>query len=1036
MKKIFLFLSALVIIINISIAQETFPVNGTSNKNHNYYAFTNAKIFIDHEVIINKGILLIKDGVIVGVGEKINIPKGTVVYDLKGKFIYPGLIDAYTNYGIPEPKPGSRNRGNPQMESNIKGAYGWNQTIKADVEANKIFSDDSNAAEELRKMGFGAVLTFHKDGIVRGSATVVTLGDGRENELIIQDKAAAMYSFDKGSSTQDYPSSLMGAIALLRQTYLDADWYKKDKTLPTGQAGRKEYNISLESFNNLQTLPQIMEVTDKLSALRADKIGDEFKVNYIIKGCGNEYQRMDDLKATYCKFIIPLNFPSTYDVEDAYDANNISLADLKHWEMAPANPYAFQQYFIPFAITTADLKDKKDFWKNLRKAIACGLTEKQALKSLTTTPAELLNLSDKLGKLKAGMIANFIITSGNLFEEKTVIHENWIQGKSYKITDYNITDIRGTYDLIYGNDRVSRELKIEGEVDKLKGTILLDTAKTPATITILGSSISISFTPKDVSGSIRLSGTFTTEPLKMAGKGQTPDGEWIDWNATYKSPFVSEIKKDSIKKDSIKKTVANIGQVTYPFGAYGKKLEDRDLFNQIVYDFKTRYNAILIKNVTVWTNEQEGVLKNQSVYITEGRIVRIADNIDAPKLAFAKVIDGTGKHLTAGIIDEHSHIAMSNGVNEGTQASSAEVRVGDIINSEDINIYRQLAGGVTTSQLLHGSANPIGGQSALIKLRWGKSPEEMKYAKADGFIKFALGENVKQSNWGELNVIRFPQTRMGVEQVYYDYFTRAKEYDAKQKAFKILPEKAKISSTPFRRDLELEAIAEILNKKRFITCHSYVQSEINMLMHVADSVGFKINTFTHILEGYKVADKMKAHGVGASSFSDWWAYKMEVKDAIPYNAALLTQMGITTAINSDDAEMGRRLNHEAAKCVKYGGLTEEEALKLVTLNPAKLLHIDNRVGSIKVGKDADVVLWSDHPLSVYAKAEKTIIDGLIYFDIEEDAILRTDMQKERARIIQKLLAEKKSGDKTQKSFAKKQKLYECETMELNYMTED
>jgi len=408
MKKTFLFLSALVIIINTSIAQETFPVNGTSNKNHNYYAFTNAKIFIDHEAVINKGILLIKDGVIVGVGEKLNIPKGTVVYDLKGKSIYPGLIDAYTTYGMPEPKPSSRNRGNPQMESNIKGAYGWNQAIKADVEANKMFSDDSNAAEELRKLGFGAALTFHKDGIVRGSATVVALGDGRENELIIQDKAAAMYSFDKGSSTQDYPSSLMGAIALLRQTYLDADWYKKDKT-------KKEYNISLESFNNLQTLPQIVETTDKLSALRADKIGDEFKINYIIKGCGNEYQRMDDLKASNCKFILPLNFPVAYDVEDAYDANNISFADLKHWEMAPANPFAFQQYLIPFAITTADLKDKKDFWKNLRKAIAYGLTEKQALKSMTTTPAELLNLSDKLGKLKAGMIANFIITSGNFF---------------------------------------------------------------------------------------------------------------------------------------------------------------------------------------------------------------------------------------------------------------------------------------------------------------------------------------------------------------------------------------------------------------------------------------------------------------------------------------------------------------------------------------------------------------------------------------------------------------------------------------------
>ena len=295
----------------------------------------------------------------------------------------------------------------------------------------------------------------------------------------------------------------------------------------------------------------------------------------------------------------------------------------------------------------------------------------------------------------------------------------------------------------------------------------------------------------------------------------------------------------------------------------------------------------------------------------------------------------------------------------------------------------------------------------------------MKYAKADGFIKFALGENVKQSNWGDNNTIRFPQSRMGVEQVYYDYFIRAREYDRKQKAFAALSDKMKATAEPIRRDLELEAIAEILNKKRFITCHSYVQSEMNMLMHVADSMGFTVNTFTHALEAYKIADKIKARGTGASTFSDWWAYKMEVQDAIPYNASLLNEMGIVTAINSDDAEMGRRLNQEAAKTIKYGGMSEEDALKLVTLNPAKLLHISDRVGSIKVGKDADLVLWSDHPLSIYSHVEKTIIDGQLYYDQEEDKLLREDMQKERTRIIQKMMAEKKVGEATQPVSLKK-----------------
>ncbi len=1024
MKKIILLLIAISYSVVI-LAQETFPINGTSNKNHVIYAFINAKIIVDADQSIDNGTLIIKDGTIFAVGTKINLPQGAVIFDLKGKSIYPGLIDAYSSYGMPEVKRSSGG-GYPQIESNTKGAYGWNQAIKSETEAIKMFAKDSKSADEFRKLGFGAVLTFQKDGIVRGSASVVSLSDNRENELILNEKAAAMYSFDKGTSGQDYPSSFMGSIALLRQTYLDANWYKSDKT-------KKEFNISLDAFNLLQPLPQLFESNDKLNALRADKIGDEFKVKYIIKGSGNEYQRLEDIKATGCKFILPVNFPMAFDVEDAYDANYVSLSELKHWEMAPVNLFAMEKNGVVFAITASDLKEKKDFWKNVRKAISYGLSEKQALRSLTSIPAEMLNLSDKIGKIKEGMIANFIITSGNLFDEKTIIYENWIQGNVYKINDYNTIDIRGNYDFSYGPERVLHQLKVEGELDKLKATLYTDTAKTAVNISITGNLVSMSFNTPISGGTIRLSGNISTDSLKMTGTGQTPEGAWINWNASYSGTLiVAAVKKDSIKKDSTNKEGIKFGRVIYPFCAYGKQSDDREGFSKYVNDFKTRYEAVLIKHVTVWTNEAEGVLKNQDVYITEGRIVRIADDIGAPKLAFAKVIDGTGKHLTAGIIDEHSHIALSS-VNEGTQASSAEVRMGDVINSEDINIYRQLSGGVTTSQLLHGSANPIGGQSAIIKLRWGKSPEEMKFENADGFIKFALGENVKQSNWGDANTIRFPQSRMGVEQVFYDCFTRAKEYEAKQQAFAALSEKAKAKTIPFRRDLELEAIAEILNKKRFITCHSYVQSEINMLMHVGDSMGFHVNTFTHILEGYKVADKMKAHEAGASTFSDWWAYKMEVKDAIPYNAALLSKAGIVTAINSDDAEMGRRLNQEAAKAIKYGGLSEEEALKLVTLNPAKLLHIDKKVGSIKVGKDADLVLWSDIPLSVYAKVEKTIIDGQIYFDAEEDIKMRSEIQKERARIIQKMIEEKKGGAPTQKPVMKRKQLFECDSMQEDYL---
>ncbi|OPZ16344.1 MAG: hypothetical protein BWZ05_01962 [Bacteroidetes bacterium ADurb.BinA245] len=384
----------------------------------------------------------------------------------------------------------------------------------------------------------------------------------------------------------------------------------------------------------------------------------------------------------------------------------------------------------------------------------------------------------------------------------------------------------------------------------------------------------------------------------------------------------------------------------------------------------------------------------------------------------ARVIDGTGKHVSAGIIDEHSHIAAAS-INEGAQSVSSEVRIGDNMNPEDVNIYRQLSGGVTTSQILHGSANPIGGQSQLIKLRWGANAEDLKFKGADGFIKFALGENVKRSNF---NIpggnTRYPDTRMGVEQVFVDAFTRAKDYQKEWDAYNSEKEKLVKAKKPLtglnapRKDLELEALVEILNNKRFITCHSYVQSEITGLIEVADRMGFKVNTFTHILEGYKVADKMLKHGANASTFSDWWAYKVEVEDAIPYNAAIMHKTGLNVAINSDDAEMARRLNQEAAKTMKYGGLSAEEALNLVTINPAKMLHVADKVGSIKVGKDADVVVWSDSPVSIYAKSLFTIVDGTVYFDREKDEQMQKEVALEKARLIKKLIGEKRSGSFT------------------------
>jgi imidazolonepropionase-like amidohydrolase len=991
MKKLFIIILNIFLLSPFIFAQtQTFPRNGVQDERLDLYAFTNATIITDANNMLEGATLIIRGSVIESVGKGLLIPQGATVVDLKGKRIYPSMVEAYSNYGVPEPvRAGAGGfRGEPQPETKKKGAYNWNQAINPEVDAANGFSINNTAAEELRKIGFGSVVSHVQDGIVRGTSALIALMDGKDQDALLKSKVSSHFSFSKGTSTQDYPSSPMGSVALLRQTFLDADWYKKAK-------GKTEFNISLDAFNNNQGMPQVFEVSDKLGVLRANKIGKEFGIQYVIKGMGDEYQRLDEVKAAGVSLILPLNYPVTPDVEDPFDEKNVSLSEMKHWEMAPSNAGVLSKAGINFALTTSNLKSKGDFMANLRKAIENGLDEKTALAALTSTPASMMKVDNLVGSLKVGTLANFLITSDNLFKDGNVIYENWVKGKRYVISDMNVKDLRANYDLTI-NDNSKLRLNITGKPDKPEYQILVtDSIKVTPKVTRTGDMLTILYKldAKKDKGDSRIAAYFDGKNIK--GDGVDAEGKPISFVANYKEAM----KETPAKPDTAKKAKIEMGKIVYPFSGYGSET-------------KPQAETILVKNATVWTNEATGVVQNADVLIQNGKIAQFGKNLST---VGAKVIDGTGKHLTNGIFDEHSHIALYS-INEGSQSVTAEVRMEDVINSEDINIYRQLAGGVTSSQLLHGSANCIGGQSAVIKLKWGEAPDALRIPNMDGFIKFALGENVKQANWGDRARVRFPQTRMGVEQIMMDAFVRAKEYE---KAMK------NVGGLPVRRDLELDALVEILNKKRFITCHSYVQSEINMLMKVADSLGFKVNTFTHILEGYKVADKMKAHGVNASTFSDWWAYKMEVKEAIPFNAALMTKVGVNTSINSDDAEMARRLNQEAAKTVMYGGMTEEEAWKMVTLNPAKMMHLDNRLGSIKTGKDADVVLWNNNPLSVYAKPEKVIIDGAVYFDIEKDLLLRTEIKKERNRLIQKMLASKAGGNPTAKPEIKKPRQFHC-----------
>ena len=974
----------------IAQAQDYFPTNsGIKTTKNTTVAFINAKIHVTPAQIINRGTLLLKDGKVLAVGKKIPIPKGAKTVNLSGKYVYPSFIEVYSDFGIKKPKKPSNAGNTRQYEANRKGYY-WNDHIRPETNAFAHFTYDGKKASALLKAGFGVVNTHLKDGIISGSGVLVALNSNSTNAYRILDpKSAQYFSLSKSSmSRQAYPTSFMGKTALLRQVYMDVNWYE------TGNV--KNRDMSLEALISNANLSQIFDTNgSNLNAIRMDKVGDENGIQYSFVGSGHEYENMAEIKSLNATMIVPINFRKAYDVSNPYLANELELNDMRRWNQEPSNLSTLAKNKVNFTITSHTLKSKTDFLKNLQKAISYGLSETKALEALTTLPAKLLGKSNTLGSLKPGSHANFLISSGAIFDKNTIIYENWVQGNKHVIHNMNLRDARGNYTLNYNNKTLN--LVITGTVEKQKGALKQETKSLKSKFSFKNNWVQITLNNEDDRKQFtRFIGRYSEKEHSFSGKVVDENGNESTWSA-YQNR--SKIAKPTAKKNKVKKTTPFVAPVTFPNVGYG-------------FVNKPKQETILFQNATVWTSEKEGILQNTDVLLKHGKIAQIGKNL---AIRGARTIDATGKHLTAGIIDEHTHIALSSS-NESGHNSVAEVTMEDAINPADMNIYRNLAGGVTSAQLLHGSANPIGGRSAIVKLKWGETSENMVYKNTPKFIKFALGENVKQSRY--TSSFRFPQTRMGVEQVYVDYFQRAKEYAV-----------MKNSGLPYRKDLELEVLAEILNKERFITCHSYVQSEINMLMKVAERFDFKINTFTHILEGYKVADKMKAHGVGGSTFSDWWAYKYEVNDAIPFNAAIMHNQGVTVAINSDDREMSRRLNQEAAKTIKYGGLSELDAWNTITINPAKLLHLDAQTGSIKVGKDADVVLWTTHPMSIYAKAETTIIDGTVYFDLAHDLAKREAIKKERSMLMNMMLHEKNNGAQVQAPKKNVKREFHCDTEE-------
>ncbi len=995
MRKISTLLIIILFPFLVLAQQQTKPVEGLRDNPPKVYAFTNVKIVQMPGKVIERGTIVIRDGVIESVGTNVQIPSDAQVIDLSGKIIYPGFIDLYTNYGLPKPRERAQavsQQTQEQQRPEVKkqGAENWNPNVFSSKLALDEFFPDPKEAERLRAQGFTVVLSVPQEGIFKGKSVLVTLADGKTpNDVVIKPAVAQHIAFIRGFGRDVYPNSLMGNIALIRQTFFDAQWYASawDAFSKNPSLQKPEVNSSLEALQStLKGEPVTFESSDELDFLRCAKIAKEFSLNAWIVGSGYEYRRVEAIKNTGYPVILPVNFPKPPDIENPDDAEQIDLRTLKHWYNAPENPKKLNEAGITFAFTTYRLENSSDFLKKVREAVERGLSEDVALSALTVTPARFLGLDNLLGSIEPGKMANLIITDKNIFDDEAKILQVWISGEKYDVEGMPEFDPRGEWRAQLNGDTLN--LSITGQIKNLRGKVTKGTKSVNfLKVSLFDNNLTLAFNGDSVgiNGIVRISAF--VKKGRIDGYAELLSGERLVFSAVK----ISEPRDE--RQPRIKKVKFEPLPVTYPDGVFGfSKLPEQPEY-------------ILVKNATIWTCSNLGKLENADMLIRRGVIDKIGKNLEAPKGAV--VIDATGKHVTPGIIDAHSHTAIAGGVNEATQAITAEVRIQDVINSDDINIYRQLAGGVTVANVLHGSANPIGGQNAVLKYRWGSLPDELIFKEAPPGIKFALGENVKQSNWGDRYTTRYPQTRMGVEQIIRDAFKAALDYEKAWETYK--QESKKKVLIPPRRDLQLEALLEVLKGKRLVHAHSYRQDEILMLLRVAEDFGFRIATLQHVLEGYKIAEAIAKHGAGASTFSDWWAYKFEVYDAIPHNGALMEKVGVVTSFNSDSDELARRLNLEAAKAVKYGGLSEEDALKLVTINPAKQLRVDKYVGSLEPGKQADFVIWSGNPLSTYTVCEQTWIEGRKYFDRNEDLKMREEIKRQRAFIIQKILEVKSSA---------------------------
>jgi imidazolonepropionase-like amidohydrolase len=997
MRRRFTLAAMLSLLAPVPAPAQTTPTEGLRDNTPAVHALTNARIVVAPGRVLPNATLVIRNGVVEAVGAGVRAPADARVWDLAGRTLYPGFIDAYADVGM-------RTELSDAERADQRGAVYWNPQVRAFIDAIGDFAaGDTARPQALRAQGFTVAHTVPRVGLFRGQSAVVSLGEGTVADRVIRAGVAqSMTMWRDNQAGSGYPTSAMGALTFIRQTFHDADWHARAHAAyqrnPQG-ARRPEANAALSALGPVLRgeQPLVVETRSEEEVLRALNIAREFPLRLWIRGSGGEYRLLDQFRRLDVPLILPVNFPQAPEAARPEQALNLGLSQLRHWQLAPENPGRLAAAGVRFALTSDGPRDRAQFLANVRRAVERGLGAETALAALTTVPAEYLGIGRTHGTLEVGKVANVVVASGDVFTSNSArVEAVWVDGRHFEVTAPAGSDPRGQWRVVaLGAEGVEGTLTLSGTRTQLSGTFAGEGAEarlTTARVAGQTSQVQLAFDggPLGHEGTIRMSGSATA--TVMHGWGELPTGRRFNWSA--------ERIGAAPEGDAARPGAAGNADGTGAGGPAGT----RPRVTSFIIDntlpameygrsgIPAQPRNLLVRGATVWTQGPQGRLENADLLVREGRVVSIGQSLQAP--AGAEIVDARGRHVTPGLIDAHLHSGASGGINETGSAIVPEVRLGDVLTIDNIWMYRQLAGGLTTAHVMHGSANPIGGQNQHVKLRWGALPEQLKFEGAPRTVKFALGENVIRSQ------TRYPNTRMGVEQIMRDHFLAAREYERAHREW----QRTRQGVQP-RVDLRMQALVDIMNGDILVMSHAYRQDEMLMLMRLAEEFGFRIRAFHHGVEAFKVAPEIAAHGAGAVVWSDWGAFKVESLDNTTYNARVLTDAGVLTSLHSDDSQIATRMNWEAAKTLR-SGLSEEQALALVTINTAKILGIDSRVGSLEPGKDADFVIWSGNPLSSEARVEQTWIDGRRYYDLEEDRRMREQVERERSQLIQLILSQR------------------------------